>query len=333
MPYQVYHLLSGDPRAWEAVASTADASGNFAVHYLSRATKLPLSLAEVAGAPFLQGDVPVRLTTAAGEQLPIPDVAHQHSLVFYAAVVTGERYYRDELRAWATYNLMTRPKNWARDEGILWSTEVRAAAWGLRALGEAVAALPAAERGDLERQLQNNLDFINGTLAKPGGISYRESGLAPSSPLKASPWTRYFDPATTGRSAAWNHHVLAWVLDWICGLGFPDAGAARDHFLKVAGGVTANAQTVYDWPWAELADKTAAGQTEWWPAIMAATFKTRPPGAPGAFVAPLTEHYAAWLRAALVLKPELGLQKLETAARAQWADFPPFEWALVRRET
>jgi hypothetical protein len=329
MPYQVYHELTGDPRAWEAVYSTADASGNYAIHYLSRTSKLPLSLAEIHTAPFLQTDPYVRLTTANGVTLPVPDVAHQPSLTFYAEILTGDRYYRDELRAWATYNLLTRPNNALRDQGILWSTEVRASAWGLRALGEAVAALPAAERGDLEQQLQNNLNYLNTTFVSPTGALHRDSGLAPSSSLKTSPWTQYYDPAVTGRSAAWNHYVLTVVLDWISDLGYSAAATARDHFLKVVAGVTANSQ-LYDWPWAELADKTAAGNTESWPTIMAQTFKTRTT-TPSTFAAPLTEYYVAWLHAAMVLRPELGLQSLETAAKKQWSDFPPYEWALVKR--
>lgn len=333
MPHQVVFLRTGDPRAWEAVETTAAASGNFAIHYHSRDTREAVRPAETGTLPFLQGESQVALRTAAGKTLPTPDVAHQHSLVYLAALLTGERYYHDELEAWAAYNLLTRPPGADRLKGVVWSGEIRATAWAFRALLEA----SLSDRGEYHAQLRANLVWAMEKIASPGAPGYRANGILtpPSRGYRASPTTVHFADSVDSRIGTWNHHVLAWVLSYAVDSGVVESQALLDHVLKVTRGVAQYSPTLYDWPWGNHADGADGAGLESWPAIMAATFAKRP-AQPAAFVVPpTTQHYAAWMRSGLVAAVSAGqawapaaLAELDAAMAAKWGGVP-LDWSLV----
>src|SRR3982751_4085324 len=73
------------------------------------------------------------------------DIAHQPSLAYVPYLVTGDRFFADEMAFWANFCLIG---SFASDdarkgaEGLLIGNEVRGIGWGLRNLGDAAAYLP-----------------------------------------------------------------------------------------------------------------------------------------------------------------------------------------------
>ena len=267
-------------------------------------------------------------------------MAHQHSLVYLAAVVTGERFYFDELEAWAAFNWLTRPPREERSRGIVYSGQIRATAWALRALHEVVLAAPAGEREKYAAQLRANLDWMASHVATPGGSHYRPSGLAPqpAGGYRPGELTVHYAPDVTSDASTWNHHVLAWVLDRLAGDGYERAAPTRDHLLRVIRGVVKHSPTVYDWPWGLHADGTAAGPLEDWAVIVAKTFAGRKK-APAAFGPPVTQHYASWARSAVLAAVAAGepwapaaLARLDAAIVERWGSLP-VDWAMTPRRT
>ena len=82
----------------------------------------------------------------AGQTALIPDNAHQPSLAFVPYLLTGDRYYAEEMAFWANYGMLrTAATDGVRGaEGILASNEVRGIAWALRNLADAAAYYPDA---------------------------------------------------------------------------------------------------------------------------------------------------------------------------------------------
>jgi hypothetical protein len=76
-----------------------------------------------------------------------PDIAHQPSLAYVPYLIAGDRYYADEMRFWANYDLIA---TWQDEtynarggsQGLLKENEVRGIAWAVRNLADAAAFLP-----------------------------------------------------------------------------------------------------------------------------------------------------------------------------------------------
>ncbi|HEX5760064.1 MAG TPA: hypothetical protein VF121_12815 [Thermoanaerobaculia bacterium] len=336
MPGQVAYLLSGDPRAWRALAQTADSSGNYAIHYWSRATAQPLRPAETRGLfseiadadrRYLQ-DPQVTLATAGGAKLPIPEPAHEHSLVYLAALLTGERYYREELAAWNTYNLLTRPPGGdLRYRGILWSGQVRTSAWSLRTLHELIRVSSGEEKARYEAQLRDNLRWMTENLATPGGPGYRPTGVLNVSEHRPTEMLRQAG-GRHGFVSTFMHHFLAAVLGELVRGGYPEAKPMLLHTLKLYEGLWRHGQSRFDLAWGQHAEGADVKT------MIARTFEKRATP-PKAFVAPVDRGYAACLRGPLVAGTNAGLPWarealtwLDGAYEAQWGA-PPLDWALV----
>ncbi|HMF97781.1 MAG TPA: hypothetical protein VKE96_25955 [Vicinamibacterales bacterium] len=118
----------------------------------------------------LQGPRSVRRTGDGGYviqgQAEPGDIAHQPSLAFVPYLVTGDRFFADEMAFWANYCLIgsyANDYNRKGKQGLLIGNEVRGIGWGLRNIGDAAAYLPDADpmkRYFAEKTLNNlkNLD-------------------------------------------------------------------------------------------------------------------------------------------------------------------------------
>lgn len=97
----------------------------------------------------------------------VPDLAHCPSLAYVPYLVTGDRYYADELALWGNYALVCSSYNegYGRSGslGIVGVEQVRARAWGLRNLVDAAAYLPDADpaKAYLSSKVANNLDYYD----------------------------------------------------------------------------------------------------------------------------------------------------------------------------
>ena len=74
----------------------------------------------------------------------IPDNAHQPSLAYVPYLLTGDRYYADEMAFWADYAMIrTYNGDGVRGSlGILAYNEVRGFGWALRNIADAAAYHP-----------------------------------------------------------------------------------------------------------------------------------------------------------------------------------------------
>ena len=73
-----------------------------------------------------------------------PDLEHQPSIPYVPYLLTGDRYYADEMAFWADYGLLASQPFYIRQGalGLLGDGSVRAMAWPLRNLTDAAAYLP-----------------------------------------------------------------------------------------------------------------------------------------------------------------------------------------------
>ncbi len=97
----------------------------------------------------LQGPRSVRRNADGGDVIPGQaepgDIAHQPSLAFVPYLVTGDRFFADEMAFWANYCLIgsyANDYNRKGKQGLLIGNEVRGIGWGLRNIGDAAAYLP-----------------------------------------------------------------------------------------------------------------------------------------------------------------------------------------------
>jgi hypothetical protein len=306
-PAEVAFLLSRDPRAWALTLDIAYSSGCYPVHYLIRDEQgghYP-SAQETAGLPFLQTTDSVTVRTAAGVTCPIPDVAHMHSLAYLAALLTGDRYFRDQVKAWAAFALLNQKPDTDRLKGLLWTGQVRGAAWGLRATLHAALiarAYPDLSRHYLDSQLITNFDWMRDTIVDPKSPLHRPTGVTSVKPFRPAPMLDFVraEPKPD-YFATWNEEILCFVLDECVRAGFSQAAPMRDHVLKVAKGVWEHSPTVFDIGFGNH----AAADT--WPEIMRLTFEGRTTK-PTAFAFPITQDYTAWFRAPVVVGARLGQQ-------------------------
>lgn len=332
MPIQLVYLLTGDPRAWTEIVRLANSSGNYAVHFKLRdehGGRFPAP-SETGALPFLQTEESVTLRSAAGVKFPVPDVAHQHSLTYLAYLLTGERYYREELQAWTVFNLLTRPKNADRLQGIIFSGQVRSAAWALRALLHAYNAFGVTtpgptipqEQASLATQINNNLRWMNSRFANPGSTDHRQTGIVAVNAFRPADLLSYVtDEPKPPWCATWNHHVLASVVNECRRAGFQEAVPILKHVLQVIEGVWRHSQSKFDIPWGNH-----AVPADNWPAIIGSTFRGRPKP-PASFQesgSKIAGDYLAWARSAVVAGVDVGLEWAPECLR--WTDTEAARW-------
>ncbi len=158
------------------------------------------------------------------------DIAHQPSLAFVPYLVTGDRFFVDEMKYWANFCLIaSQPDDYARNEaqGLLISNEVRGIGWALRNLADTAAFLPDQDpdRPYFAQKLRNNLEWLEQharTTETPlntlfgGHRRWAEDGGRP-------PYVFI---------ALWEHIYVAWAVDRALQLGFSPGAAFRDRVAR-----------------------------------------------------------------------------------------------------
>jgi hypothetical protein len=137
------------------------------------------------------------------------DTAHQPSLAYVPYLITGDRYYADELKFWANANLLLSQPYYERNnsQGLLAVSQVRAFAWGLRNLTDAAAYVPDADptKAYFVSKLQNNLKWADDYA--DGNATNRTWTTPPSNLLGTS-----FEITSTNTAAPWNTRVF--IIQW-----------------------------------------------------------------------------------------------------------------------
>jgi PKD repeat protein len=158
-----------------------------------------------------------------------PDIAHQPSLAYVPYLVTGDRYYADEMSFWANYDLIGtwqdpyyNPRGGS--EGLLKDNQVRGFAWALRDMSDAAAYLPDNDpnKAYFTDKVENNLQWLD-TYANghntPLGTMFEDKRPENDGSNKA-----YISP--------WEQNYLAWAIDHAEKQGFTGGEAARDKIVK-----------------------------------------------------------------------------------------------------
>lgn len=147
-----------------------------------------------------------------------PDNAHVPSLAYVPYLLTGDRYYADEMAFWANYVLLSTFQDSfynARggSQGLLESNEVRGFAWGLRNLADAAAYLPDTDprKAHFGEKVANNLTWLD---------DYADSHLAPLGTMWENKRPENLSRAPQVWIATWEQNYLAWAIDHANDQGF-----------------------------------------------------------------------------------------------------------------
>jgi hypothetical protein len=228
-----------------------------------------------------------------------PDMAHQPSLAYIPYLVTGDRYYADEMKFWGNYELIgTWPGNNNEKQGSKgllapWPVmgQVRAVAWGLRNMTDAAAYLPDQDpdRKYLGEKVLNNLAWME-RLAEThrtpldtvleGGSGYNPKHVVVS---------------------VWQQSFLAWAIDHANEQGLQGGLKLRDRMVRFRLKLFTDKEFPrkycgIDWPVVGLKD--ASGKIRYFTSWADLCKENLPPGAR---VIPLPGYYGADARLALMI--------------------------------
>jgi hypothetical protein len=261
------------------------------------------------------------------------DVAHQPSLAYVPYLLTGDRFFADEMAFWANFSLIgTFAAPHARNgaQGLLTYHEVRGIGWALRNLGDAAAYLPDTDprKTKLASKVWNNLVALQeyGRTFQSGPVQTLFPGRRPEDDS-----ARY---APFMWISLWEQSYLAWALDHVMQHGpvtahinFASAGSStRDRITRLQLRLFTDPAWPND-PLRQAPYVLAAGQwrgsgsnrsVEYFQSltdVAAATFKPGDPGRPPDFVRPLPGYYGPEARLLLMISHRLG----ETGAAAALA--------------
>lgn len=157
----------------------------------------------------------------------VPDNAHVPSWAYVPYLLTGDRYYADEMAFWANFALLSTSnyerQRGANGEGYLGANnQVRGFAWGLRNMVDAAAYLPAEHplKTYLRRRVENNLawadDYARSFETMATGVVFLRTRRRGSRTVIAQ----------------WEHNYLAWALDHANRQGFQ---GGRELLLRLTG--------------------------------------------------------------------------------------------------
>ena len=163
------------------------------------------------------------ITPGPGQTALIPDVAHQPSIAFVPYMLTGDRYYADEMAFWAFYSMLrTYPGDGTRSNtGVIANNEVRGFGWALRNMADAAAYYPQASpvRAHLVQKVQNNLNWIDGFAAER---------FALANPLKILWAGNSQRPEGNQFISLWEQTYVGIAIDRALQHGFTGGTSARD---------------------------------------------------------------------------------------------------------
>lgn len=156
----------------------------------------------------------------------VPDNAHVPSLAYIPYLLTGDRYYAEEMAFWANFGLLfTFQDSFSNArggaEGLLGYNEVRGFAWVLRNMVDACAYLPDgdAAKAYFADKIANNLAWLDDYVAthpSPLGTLW----------IDKRPENSWAAPKVW--IATWEQNYLAWAIDRAAKQGFSGGLAHRD---------------------------------------------------------------------------------------------------------
>ena len=210
------YLHTGSPRLYLAqLHADGNGGGAFPIH-LRRAPEVP-GVDHRADRKRVEARLKLRLPhrreTAAGTE---PDRAHAPSLGYLAYILTGDRYYAEELSFWASYQLAQWP--WV---GIDPDAPERTQAWGLRHVVDAAFLLP--DEHPLKEYFAGEVDAY---AARLDAIAAEREGLHwLRDRFKVSGRAHWVN---CKRTSPWQYAWIVWSLGNAVDKGFESARGPRD---------------------------------------------------------------------------------------------------------
>jgi hypothetical protein len=222
--WAVIDLLDGDAASRRLLLANADASGSVPWHIRERSTKLPLTTdrypdlwLDTRGHTYAPLAEP--FNGEKGTDWDIDD-AHQPSLTYLPYLITGLRYYKDELVDQAAFVLLSYNNGYRGGaQGLIdgadpepWFEQRRGISWSLRTLANAAYAVPHDDpmHDYFEGKLRSNLAYMVHKYVVSG--KYRAAG-----PVEG------FVPPTP-ELATWQMGFFATTVGWVNDMGYADAG-------------------------------------------------------------------------------------------------------------
>jgi hypothetical protein len=230
-----------------------------------------------------------------------PDNNHQPSLAYIPYLLTGDRYYADQMAAWADFGLLSTFQDKfynARggSEGLLASNEVRGIAWVLRNLSDAAAFLPDSDpvKAYLTQKVLNNLQWLDShaaTSSGPLGVAWLGSRPGPGTTAP---------PAAQVGVALWEHNYVAWAIDHANRLGFQGGDLELNQIAQFQ--LSLFTRPGYNWLYAgpyvlAVGDLTPTG-VAYYTTLSQVVNATYPPGTPPT---PLRGYYGQDARLMLMI--------------------------------
>ena len=217
--WSVAYLLSGAPKTYRALLH-ADGNGAGAFYVHVRQNGAPgYDIRTVKQPPLDRGYRVPLYQLPDGTKPPVqPDHAHAPSLGYVAYLLTGDRFYAEEMSFWASYQLGEWPH-----KGLRWQGMDRAFAYGLRHVVDAAYVLPDEHPllptfvwgvNDCMTQMTRQLVESGRKVHSPPGAVFRCSGR--------TNWVN------AKRCSAWQYAWVVWSLGNAVDKGFPNAEAVRD---------------------------------------------------------------------------------------------------------
>jgi hypothetical protein len=213
------YLMSGAPGLYRAILH-ADGNGGGAFYIHVRQDGAPGYNVFTVRQPPLDTGYRIELYRLpdGGRPAVQPDHAHAPSLGYFSYLLTGDRFYAEELSFWASYQLGEWPH-----KGLRWQALERAFAWSLRQVADAAFILPGGHplQPYFVQGVDRCLDEMTEGLVR--------SGRRVHSPPAGS-WQGSGRPfwVNARYGSAWQYAWVVWSLGNAVDKGFPKAAAVRD---------------------------------------------------------------------------------------------------------
>ena len=264
-------LITQSQQAAQFAMAQADVGGSVPWHFFDPKTGHYLDLKNYPTLWIDPRGTPTLTQQPSGASGWTPENAHQPDLSYVAYLMTGSRYYLDQLNAQATFSeLSVWPDPRQNGLGIVanGADQVRAQAWNLREIDEASWANPdgSVEKATFTQLANNNWKWLVSQIPTWTAQQGEAYGYLPGDyryPGEVAPWQQdYF--ASTAIQAAENGNVdaltfLKWESNFLVGRFLNAANGFNPHdgtayALNVGNGSGVNYKT-----WTQIEQATAAG--------------------------------------------------------------------------
>ncbi len=211
------YLTTMDKRGYEMTLSAGDLAGGFTSHYRSEKTGHPATGEEypdlTVHSNYVGRPGQLEAPDKGGYKNPLtPQTAHEPSLAFIPYLVTGEKYYLEELLFWSQWNAWSTAPAYrnGKDSLVHWD-EVRGQAWSLRTLAQAAYITPENNplKQVLLRQLKANIAEYDRRFT--------------NNPAAHKLHTMHTKSDTKFIMSPWMDDYFTWSIGYIVNLGFDSA--------------------------------------------------------------------------------------------------------------